>query len=86
MTDYEIDKIAKRQAIYLAGRLKEDEELLDLMYPPRYLNIEEAADFVRIPLGTLRHKLDEIPHTKVGKRLVFTDRALTRYMQRNRSL
>ena len=82
MTDYECRKIAKMQAEYLVEALKKDDELLDLMYPPRRMDINEAAEFLRIPIGTLRHLTNEIPHEKVGKRLVFTDRGLVRWMNR----
>lgn len=85
MTDYEMRKIAKMQAEYLVSALKEDEELLDLMYPPRYMNIEEAAEYLRMPVGTIYNKIKEIPHEKVAKRLVFTDRGLSRWVRRNRT-
>ncbi len=85
MTDYEMRKIAKMQAEYLVSALKEDEELLDLMYPPRYMNIEEAAEYLRMPVGTIYNKIKEIPHEKVAKRLVFTDRGLNRWVRRNRT-
>ena len=85
MTDYEIRKIAKMQADFLVSALKEDEELLDLMYPPRYMNIEEAAEYLRMPIGTIYNKIKEIPHEKVAKRLVFTDRGLSRWVKRNKT-
>lgn len=75
-------KVAKMQAEYLVEALKSDSELMDLMYPPRMMNIEEAAEYLRIPVGTLYQKANEIPHEKVGKRLIFTDRGLVRWMRR----
>ena len=85
MTEHEMRKIAKMQAKYLATALKEDAELMDMMFPPRCMSIEEAAKFTSIPVGTLYQKIDEIPHEKVGRRLVFTDRGLTRWMKRQLS-
>lgn len=82
MTEYECRKIAKMQAEYLVEALKKDDELLDMMFPPRCMSIEEASEFVRIPVGTLYQKIEEIPHQKVGKRLVFTDRGLMRWIKR----
>lgn len=82
MTDYEMRKIAKYQNEYLVETLKKDDELLDLMYPPRYLDAHEAAELLRIPLSTLYQMVSELPHRKVGKKLVFSDRALTRWMNR----
>ena len=75
-------KMTKMQAEYMLEALRNDDELLDLMYPPRLLNIEEAAEYLRIPVNTLYQKVSEIPHEKVGKRLVFTDRALMRWVKR----
>jgi excisionase family DNA binding protein len=83
MTEYEMRKIAKMQAELFAESLKNDPELLDLMYPPRLMNIEEAAEYLRIPVGTLYQKANEIPHEKVGKRLIFSDRGLIRWMKRS---
>jgi len=87
MTTYEMQKIAKYQAEYLVEALKKDDELLDLVFPPRCMTIEEASEFVRIPVSTIYQKIGQIPHQKVGKRLVFTDRGLMRWIRRenNRS-
>lgn len=82
MTDYEIRKMAKIQNEFFVESLKNNDDLLDVMFPPRIMNIEEAAEYLRIPVGTIRHKMDEIPHEKVGKRVVFTDRGLVRWMKR----
>ena len=86
MTDYECRKIAKMQAEYLVEALKKDDELLDIMFPPKLMNINEAAEFLRIPVNTIYQKVNEIPHNKVGKRLVFTDRGLMRWINRETSL
>ena len=86
MTDYEMKKIARYQAEYLVKALKEDDELLDLMYPPKLMSIEEAAEFTGIPVNTLYQKISEIPHMKAGKRLVFSDRGLMRWLNRRPSI
>ena len=84
MTEYQMRKEAKLIAEYIVDSLKNDPDLLDQIYPPRYMNIEEAAAFVNIPKGTFYKKINEIPHVKVGKRLVFSDRELTRWMNRKK--
>ena len=86
MTTYEMKRIAEMQAEYLVEALKKDDELLDLMFPPKFLSAEEAADFCRIPLNTLYQKINEIPHSKKGKRLLFTDRELTKWILRKQSV
>jgi len=82
MTDYELQKLSKLVAKNLVQSIKDDEELLDELYPPRYMSIQEAADYLCIPLNTLYQKAGEIPHQKVGKRLLFTDRGLSRWVRR----
>lgn len=84
MTTSEMRQIAKMQAEFLAEALKSDEELLDLMFPPKFMGIEEASEFLGIPLNTLYSKVGSIPHSKVGKRLIFTDRGLTRWINQQR--
>jgi len=86
MTDYELQKLSKLVAKNLIQSIKDDDELLDELYPPRYMSIQEAADYLCIPLNTLYQKAGEIPHQKVGKRLVFSDRALTRWIKRKPSV
>ena len=70
------------QAEYLVEAIKKDDELLDLMFPPKTLSLQEAAEFLGIPQNTLYQKVGTIPHVKIGKRLLFTDRGLTRWMNR----
>ena len=82
MTDYELQKLSKLVAKNLVQSIKDDDELLDELYPPRYMSIQEAADYLCIPLNTLYQKAGEIPHEKVGKRLLFTDRGLARWVRR----
>ena len=82
MTDYELQKLSKLVAKNLVQSIKDDDELLDELYPPRYMSIQEAADYLCIPLNTLYQKAGEIPHAKVGKRLLFTDRGLSRWVRR----
>jgi len=86
MTDYEMKRIAKYQAEYLVQAIKHDDELLDLMFPPKMMGIEEASEFTGIPVNTLYQKIGQIPHQKVGKRLIFSDRALTRWIKRKPSV
>lgn len=82
MTDYELNKHARLTAKYLLEALKNDDELLDKIFPPKPMGIDEAAAFMSIPVGTIYQKISEIPHTKLGRRLIFTDRGLMRYMER----
>lgn len=82
MTKYELEKLAKGVAKYIVEEIKSDNELFDTIFPPKTMGIEEASKYLCIPKGTIYQKKKEIPHIKVGKRLVFTDRGLMRWLQR----
>lgn len=86
MTDYECRKIAKMEAEYLVEALKKDDELADILYPPRFMSIQEASEFCKIPVNTLYQKISQIPHSKRCGRLIFTDRALTRWLTKKDSV
>lgn len=86
MTDYELRKLAKLQAQYLAEAIKQDDELADILYPSKFLGIEEAAQFCGIPVQTMYKKISEIPHSKACGRLLFTERGLTRWVMRKPSM
>lgn len=82
MTDYECKKVARYQAEYLAQILKSDDELLDTLFPPKLLGVEAAALYVGWPVQSLYKRVNEIPHSRQGKRLVFSERALYKWMMR----
>lgn len=81
MNDKELDRIARLQAKYLAEEMMSNRVLLDMIYPPKYLDINEAAEYLRMPVKTIYMKKDEIPHSKIGKRLVFSQRDLAMYAE-----
>lgn len=80
MTDYEISKVSRETAKCLKQMLLEDDSLADALFPPRFMSIQEASEFCKIPVNTLYQKAAEIPHTKRCGRLIFSDRALTRWL------
>lgn len=47
---------------------------------PKYVGAKEAAEYMCIPLNTLYKKIEQIPHEKRGKRLVFEMQSLRSYM------
>lgn len=83
MTSHEMRQMADMIAISLTERLKEDDELLERIYPSKPMSIDEAAKWTGIPVGTLYQKMDEIPHSKIGKRLLFTERGLQSWIKKN---
>lgn len=82
MTNYELEKLSKGIASEIIRQASVDEELLDLILPPRIMNSTEAAEYMKIPVSSLYQKIAEIPHMKIGKRLIFTDRGLIRWMKK----
>lgn len=49
--------------------------------PDRYMSAREASIMIGMPLHTLYKKVAEIPHTKKGKRLVFSESSLRQYIE-----
>ena len=82
MTSYELRKMSLQMAKDFAEILKTDEELLDMIYPPKLMGVEAAASYVGWPINTFYKRIQEIPHSRQGKRLVFSERALYRWMMR----
>ena len=82
MTDYELQKSARLTAKYIVEAIKEDDELMDLLYPSRPLDVKEAAAFLHMSVSRLLHIAQDVPHEKVGKKLYFTERGLTRWIRR----
>lgn len=83
MTDYEMRQMANMIAEGLAERMMTDDELLERIFPSKPMSIDEASQWSGIPVGTIYQKADEIPHSKVGKRLVFTERGLSGWIKAN---
>jgi len=86
MTDYEMKRVARYQAEFLVEAIKNDSALADALFPPRFMSIQEASEFCKIPVSTLYQKAAEIPHTKRCGRLIFSDRALTRWLTKKDSV
>lgn len=86
MTDNEFNKLARLQAMYLAEELKTNKDLLDKVFPPKYLDVKESAEYMRLPLGSFYKITCDIPHSQVGKRLIFSQRDLDEYARKNKVL
>ena len=80
MTNDELNRLAKSIATELVHSVEGNEEFLDILFPPRILNLEEASAYTKIPKNTLYSKISAIPHMKKGKRLLFSERSLYRWM------
>lgn len=80
MTTTEINAIAMKTAEILKTSIMNDPKMLDYIFPAEFLDVDEAARYMRIKKATLYGKIDEIPHRKQGKRLVFSKRELAKYV------
>lgn len=47
----------------------------------RYMSAQEAAEYMRLSVHTLYHRLDEVPHRKQGRKLLFRQSDLQKYME-----
>ena len=81
MTNYELEKLTKGIAAEIIRTVKEDERIWDILFPPRTMDVKEASKFLHIPINTIYSMKNEIPHFKVGRRLLFSDRDLYRWMK-----
>lgn len=81
MTSYELEKLTKGIAAELVHSVEGNEELLDILFPPRTMDVKEASKFLHIPINTIYSMKNEIPHFKIGRRLLFSDRDLYRWMK-----
>jgi len=56
-----------------------------LSEPKKYMTIEEAAEFLRIPLGQFRklatEKYENLPAIKIGKRYIFRSDLLDKWYE-----
>lgn len=43
--------------------------------------VPEAAEFLRIPVNTLRKHIPEIKRSKIGRRLIFSEESLIKYLE-----
>ena len=80
MTNNELERLADLVARNIIQQIKQDDELLDRIFPSRLLDSSEAAEFLRIPMGSFYQIVKTIPHHKIGKRLVFDERSLTTWV------
>lgn len=82
MTSYELQRLAELVSRNIIQALKQDDELLDRIFPPRLLDSNEAATLLKIPVNTLYQFSRQIPHRKIGKRLLFFERDLINWGKR----
>jgi len=52
--------------------------------PEKPLSLEEAAEFLRLRPQTVYQKISSIPHSKVGKILLFKREDLLKYIESNK--
>lgn len=43
--------------------------------------VSEAAEYLRIPVNTLRKHIPEIKRSKIGRRLIFSEESLIKYLE-----
>ena len=68
----------------LKGAVVSVQEILPYVDRDRYLDKRQAAAYTSLSTRTLEGRLDEIPHFRVGKKIVFKKSELDRWMERFR--
>lgn len=82
MTNNELERLADLVANNIIQAIKKDDELLDRVFPSRLMDSAEAAEFLRIPHNSLYQFSRQIPHRKIGKRLLFFERDLVNWVKK----
>lgn len=52
----------------------------------RLLTVKEVAEILGWSTGTVYNKIKELPHTKAGKRLIFSEKAIHEWLWQKDSL
>ena len=65
----------------LEGTLVSVKEILGYLAQDRYMGKREAAAYTGLSTRTLEGRLGEIPHFRVGKKVVFKKSELDRWME-----
>ena len=56
-------------------------EVLNFIESDRYLDLKEAAEYLPLSERTLREHLNEIPHFRYGKKIIFRKSELDQWME-----
>ena len=72
-------------------RLKDQEQILDavvsvrevlnFIQSDRYMDLKEAAEYLPLSERTIRQHLNEIPHFRYGKKIIFRRSELDQWME-----
>ena len=65
----------------LKGAVVSVQEILAYVDRDRYLDKRQASDYIGLSTRTLEGRLDEIPHFRVGKKIVFKKSELDHWME-----
>lgn len=70
--------------IELEGAVVSVQEILAYVDRDRYLDKRQAAAYTSLSTRTLEKHLDEIPHFRVGNKILFKRSELDRWMEKHR--
>lgn len=80
MTAFEAKQVAEEMYKLLRKDIKKHiREAIDDVYNTP-MNLDEAAEYLKIPKQTIYKNVSRIPHTKVGRRLRFLKKDLDAYI------
>jgi len=68
----------------LEGTLVSVQEILAYVDRDRYLDKRQASEYIGLSTRTLESNLDEIPHFRVGKKILFKKSELDFWMETHR--
>ena len=62
------------------------EEILAQLSQDRYLCLSETSEYINLSERTIREKLSEIPHFRVGSKVLFKKSEVDEWMQQYREI
>ena len=65
-----LDEIQMSEGEQVLDAVVSVREVLNLIESDRYLSLTEAAKYLSVSTRTIRDRLDEIPHRRVGTRIL----------------
>jgi len=68
----------------LEGAIVSVQEILAYVDSDRYMGKREAAEYTSLSIRTLESRLGEVPHFRVGKKILFKKSELDHWMEKHR--
>ncbi len=76
-----LDEVQMSKQEHILDGVVSVSEVLNFIQSDRYLDLKEATKYLPLCEKTIRGHLDEIPHFRYGKKIIFKKSELDRFME-----